>query len=78
MVHTLGPKYKHCVICHIRWHLSPEDFIKVNVGGSSFDNPHNVDFGGLLRNDGGNWIYLWFFLNLVAGLLIHLLNFQLF
>jgi hypothetical protein len=53
MVHALGPTNKQYVIHQIRWHPPPEGYIKVNVDGSSFGNPGNAGFGGLLRNDRG-------------------------
>ena len=40
-------------------HPPPEGFIIVNVDGSSFGNIGNTSFGGLLRNDRGNWTH-WF------------------
>jgi len=44
----------------------PKGYIKISVDGYSFENPSNVGFGGLLRNDRGSWIQG--FSNLVAGL----------
>jgi len=36
--------------------IPPADaYIKVNVDGSSFGNPKNAGFGGLLRNHYGGW-----------------------
>jgi hypothetical protein len=50
---------KHHVIRHVCWHPLPEGFIKVK-DGSSFGNPANEGFGGLLKYDGCNWIYGFF------------------
>ena len=36
--------------------MNPEGYIKINVDGSSFGNPDNASFRGLLRNDMGIWI----------------------
>ena len=57
MVHALGPTNKRHVTRQVRWNPPPEDFIKINVDGSSFGNPGNAGFGGLLRNNRGNWIH---------------------
>jgi ribonuclease HI len=56
MVHALGTTSKHHVVRQVRWNLPPEGYIKINVDGSSFGNPGNAGFGGLLRNDMGIWI----------------------
>jgi len=37
----------------VRWNSLPRRYIKINV---DVGNPGNADFGGLLRNDRGNWI----------------------
>jgi ribonuclease HI len=57
MVHALGPTNKRHVTRQVRWNPPPEDFIKINVDGSTFGNPGNAGFGGLLRNNRGNWIH---------------------
>jgi hypothetical protein len=57
MVVALGSANKHCVVRHVCWYPPPEGYIKVNVDGSSFGNPGNAGFGGLLRNDNGAWIH---------------------
>jgi len=44
------------VICQVRWN-PPEGYIKVNVDGSSFGNPSNAGFEGLLKKDRGIWIH---------------------
>lgn len=41
----------------VRWHPPTDGYIKVNVDDSSFGNPSNVGFAGLLRNSNETWIY---------------------
>jgi len=48
---------KHHVIRHVCCHPLSDGFIKVNEDGSSFGNPGNEGFEGLLKYDGCNWIY---------------------
>lgn len=38
--------------------IPPEDFIKINEDGFSFGISENANFEGVLRNDRGNWIYV--------------------
>jgi len=53
MVCALGQSENRHVSHQVRWYPPPEGCIKVNVDGSSFGNPGNAGFGGLLRNDIG-------------------------
>jgi len=57
MVVALDSTSKHRVVRHVRWYPLLEGYIKVNVDGSSFGNPGNASFGGLLRNNSGVWIH---------------------
>ena len=41
----------------MRWEWPPIGFIKLNVDGSSFGNPGDASFGGLLRGADGRWTF---------------------
>ncbi|PKI64943.1 hypothetical protein CRG98_014657 [Punica granatum] len=40
----------------IRWLKPPEDFLKLNTGGSVRGNPGIAGAGALIRNDSGGWV----------------------
>lgn len=40
----------------VSWIAPGEDSVKLNVDGSSFGNPGRSGFGGLIRNDRGEWL----------------------
>ena len=40
----------------VRWEWPPEGVMKLNVDGCSRGNPGLAGFGGLVRDDGGQWI----------------------
>ena len=41
----------------VRWQWPQEGMVKLNVDGNSRGNPGYAGFGGLLRNDNGQWIF---------------------
>ena len=41
----------------IRWQWPNEGVFKLNVDGSSFGNPGEAGFGGLVRGADGHWIF---------------------
>lgn len=63
-VHTLHEDILHAFVAHsptrmiksVIWRPPPTDFCKLNVDGSSFGNPGNSGFGGLIRDALGQWI----------------------
>ena len=40
----------------IRWHVSPNPYIKINIDGSALGNPGITGAGGILRDHLGQWI----------------------
>ena len=40
----------------IRWHVSPNPYIKINTDGSALGNPSIAGVGGILRDHLGQWI----------------------
>lgn len=56
VVQVLGPIINQHMIRHVHWDPSLEGIIKVNVDVSSFGNPDNAGFDGLLKNDMRIWI----------------------
>lgn len=40
----------------VSWHAPIDNIVKLNVDGSSLDNPGGSGFCGLIRNDKGEWL----------------------
>jgi len=74
MINALARHVDRHVFRHVRWHPPTDGYIKVKVDGSSFGNPSNTEFGGLLRDLMGFGFMV--FLVLVVQHLIYLLNSQ--
>jgi len=68
-MHVPGSTNKQHVILHICWY-PPECCIKVNVDMSSFGNPDNRGFDGLLQNYKGCRFNIFLLLDIVVELQI--------
>ena len=44
------------VSCMVRWSCLPAEFVKINVDGSAMNNLRHAGFGGVIRNDVGEWV----------------------
>lgn len=57
IVKAYGPMYSTQTIREVKWNPPPENYIKLNVDGSSFGNPGRSSFGGIFRNSYGEWMW---------------------
>ncbi|KAK7260572.1 hypothetical protein RIF29_26725 [Crotalaria pallida] len=43
-------------VCYVSWQHPNDNFIALNVDGSSLGNPGHAGYGGLIRNAQGEWL----------------------
>lgn len=63
-IHTLhnsihkafGSTHNSHAVREVKWNPPADNFIKLNVDGSSFGSPGRSGFGGIFRNSSGEWI----------------------